>query len=101
VSGLHVVDSLLGYRILKRIGKASSPLDAIRPAAWALDLELLELLWVLEATLARLPAAAALLDRVVAGPLLLAAALPAPTPAERDGPAAVRVAATGNLFGEA
>ncbi len=97
VSGLQVVDSWLGYRMLKRSGKSSSPLDALRPAAWAFDVELLELLWTLEATLAVLPAAAALLDRVVTGPLLLADALPVPTAAEREGPA--RPAATGGLFG--
>ena len=41
---------------------------------------------------------AALLDRVVAGLLLLAAALPVPAAAEREGPTAVRVATIGNLF---
>ena len=96
VSGLRVVDSWLGYRMLKRSGKSSSPLDAIRPATWTFDLELLQLLWVLEGTLAALPAAATLLDRVVAGPLLLATALPIPTAAEREGPA--RPADTGGLF---
>lgn len=99
VSGLQVVKSWLDYRKLHRSGKSSSPLDAIRPATWTFDLELLELLWTLEATLAALPAAAALLQRVVAGPLLLATALPAPTAAEREGPAAGRVATTGSLFG--
>jgi hypothetical protein len=96
VSGLQVVDSWLGYRMLKRSGKSSSPLDAIRPAAWVFDLELLELLWTLEATLAALPVAAALLDRVVAGPLQPATDLPTPTANEREGPA--RPTATGGLF---
>jgi len=98
VSGLQVVKSWLDYRKRERSGKSSSPLDAIRPATWTFDRELLELLWVLEATLAAQPAAAALLDRVLAGPLLPAAALPPPTPAEREGPPAVRVSATGNMF---
>lgn len=96
VSGLQVVDSWLGYRKRERSGRSSSPLDAIRPATWTFDLDLLQLLWVLEATLAALPAATALLGRVLAGPLLLAADLPTPTTAERKGPA--RPTSTGGLF---
>ena len=40
-----------------RSGRKSSPLDEIRPAGWtaALTTELLELLWVLEATVAVQP----------------------------------------------
>lgn len=44
VSGLQVVDSWLGYRMKKRSGKKSSPLDDIRPASWQFDEELLQLL---------------------------------------------------------
>jgi hypothetical protein len=50
-------------------GRKSSPLDDIRPERWTSQLteELLELLWVLEATVAMFPALAELLESVVAG----------------------------------
>ncbi|GAB4201497.1 MAG: hypothetical protein OHK0022_23590 [Roseiflexaceae bacterium] len=88
ISGLQVLDSWLGYRMLKRSGKASSPLDELRPAGWQFDDELLELLWLLEASLDLLPQASALLANVLAGDLLTAGELPAPSDAERRGPAA-------------
>ncbi|MBN1867679.1 N-6 DNA methylase [Candidatus Sumerlaeota bacterium] len=52
VSGLKVVQSWLKYRMKRGAGKKSSPLDDIRPERWASQFttELLELLWVLEAT---------------------------------------------------
>ncbi len=52
VSGLKVVQSYLKYRMKKGAGKKSSPLDNIRPVGWTSQFttELLELLWVLEAT---------------------------------------------------
>ncbi len=55
VSGLKVVQSWLGYRMKKPKGKKSSPLDDIRPERWTGDFttELLELLWILEATTCR------------------------------------------------
>jgi hypothetical protein len=90
VSGLRVVDSWLGYRMRKRAGKSSSPLDELRPNGWQFDDELLELLWMLEASLDALPEATALLEQVLAGPLFTAAELPAPRPAERQGPSAAR-----------
>ena len=99
VSGLRVVESWLSYRLLVRAGRSSSPLDALRPPAWTFDLDLLRLLWTLEATLAEYPEAARLLDAVLAGPLLLAQELPAPTPAEQAGPGAGGRAATPGLFG--
>ena len=64
VSGLQVVDSWLGYRMKKRSGKKSSPLDDIRPASWSFDGELLDLLWVLDATVDRLPSMGALLTEL-------------------------------------
>ena len=97
VSGLHVVDSWLGYRMQKRSGKSSSDLDTIRPDVWSFDLELLRLLWMLEATLDRMPRATDLLRQVVDGPLFVATQLPLPKPAECKGPEAVL---TGSLFDE-
>ena len=94
VSGLKVVQSWLGYRIKKRAGKKSSPLDDIRPERWTARMsdELLELLWVLEATLAMEPELEAALDKVVAGPCFAAADLPTPAPEERKAPGKAVVA---------
>jgi len=81
VSGLKVVQSWLGYRMKKPKGKKSSPLDEITPATlggWPSQFttELLELLWVLEATMAEYPAQAKLLSAVVKGPCFKADELP-------------------------
>jgi hypothetical protein len=86
VSGLRVVSSWLGYRMAKRKGKSSSPLDEIRPTRWTFTDELLRLLAILEHTVKVTPAAAALIDEIVAGPLIQAADLPEPTDAERRPP---------------
>ena len=102
VSGLKVVQSWLGYRMKNRAGKKSSPLDNIRPERWTARMseEFLELLWVLEATLATEPDLAAVLDRVVAGPCFAAADLPQPTEAERKAPATGKGGPThADLFG--
>jgi predicted helicase len=66
VSGLKVVQSWLGYRMKRPKGKKSSPLDDIRPEKWSGDFitELLELLWILEATIALYPQQAKLLTAV-------------------------------------
>jgi predicted helicase len=70
VSGLKVVQSWLGYRMRSPKGKRSSPLDEIRPEKWTGDFttELLELLWILEATIAEYPRQARLLTAVAKGP---------------------------------
>jgi Type ISP C-terminal specificity domain len=66
VSGYRVVNGWLRRRVQRR-GK--SLLDAIAPAQWDAGLtgELLELLWLVEATLAMGPALDALLERAVIG----------------------------------
>jgi hypothetical protein len=66
VSGLKVVHSWLGYRMKKPKGKKSSPLDEIRPEKWTGEFttELLELLWILEATIGEYPKQAKLLAAV-------------------------------------
>jgi hypothetical protein len=91
VSGLKVVQSWLGYRMKKRAGKKSSPLDDIRPERWTARMsdELLELLWVLESTLAAEPQLEKALDKIVAGPCFTAAELPTPKPEERKAPRSV------------
>ena len=94
MSGLKVVQSWLGYRMKKRAGKKSSPLDDIRPERWTARMsdELLELLWVLESTLAMEPELEMALDKIVAGPCFTAAELPTPKPEERKAPGSVNAA---------
>jgi hypothetical protein len=88
VSGFEVVKSWLSYRMKAGAGRKSSPLDEIRPERWTVQMsqELLQLLWVLEHTLARYPDLAALLDRIIAGPLFGAGDLPRPDAAQRKPP---------------
>ncbi len=84
VSGLKVVQSWLKYRMKHGAGRKSSPLDDIRPARWtsAFTTELLELLWVLEATVALYPEQERLLKAVVEGACFQADDLP-PVPDDR------------------
>ena len=74
VSGLKVVQSWLKYRMKHGAGRKSSPLDDIRPVRWtsAFTTELLELLWVLEATVALYPEQERLLKALVEGDCLQA-----------------------------
>jgi len=78
VSGLKVVQSWLKYRMRRGAGKKSSSLDDIRPEQWTSEFtdELLELLWVLEATVEGYPGQACLLEAVVEGPCFEAGELP-------------------------
>ena len=95
VSGLQIVRSWLKYRMKHGAGRKSSPLDEIRPERWprAFTSELLQLLWVLEATLEAGPEQERLLAEIVAGDCLRADDLPpvplaarkAPTPIQRLG----------------
>lgn len=88
VSGLKVVKSWLGYRMRDRSGKKSSPLDDIRPKTWTYEFtrELLELLWVLEATVKGYPEQKKLLEAILAGELFTADELPPVTDEERKAP---------------
>ena len=86
VSGLQVVKSWLGYRKLVPSGRKSSDLDKIRPERWTFGEELLELLWLLEATIALEPQGVTLIDEVCASPLFTAKELPIPTADERKPP---------------
>jgi predicted helicase len=93
VSGLKVVQSWLGYRMKKSTGKKSSPLDHIRPERWPgqFTTELLELLWVLEATVAGYIEQTKLLESVVAGRCFSVEEIP-PVPDEaREPPTQRRV----------
>ena len=86
VSGFQIVKSWLDRRKLNRSGKQSSTLDGIRPERWAFTEELLELLWVIEATLDLQPEGAELLARVCASDLFSQEELPKPSDDERRAP---------------
>ena len=92
VSGLKVVQSWLNYRMKKGAGRKSSPLDYIRPEQWTSQFttELLDLLWVLEATLATYPDQAQLLQEVIAGDCFKADELPEVPEEMRKPPRAVK-----------
>jgi len=80
VSGLKVVQSWLNYRMKSGAGRKSSPLDDIRPEVWTSQFttELLELLWVLAATIAGYPKQAELLESIVSGDCFTADEIPSP-----------------------
>ena len=100
VSGLQVVKSWLDRRKLDRSGRKSSPLDDIRPKRWEFTEELLELLWVLEATLALQPEGAALLEEVCRSQLFSKDELPTPSKEEQQPPkrSATSTAQLGLIF---
>jgi len=99
ISGFEVVKSWLGYRMKDRKGKSSSPLDKIRPSHWVFDEELLNLIWLLEHTLALYPAVEHWLNQIAAGALLATTDLPTPAPAERQRlPARVLARETQDMF---
>ena len=99
VSGLQIVKSWLDYRKLKRSGRRSSPLDDIRPESWNFAEDLLELLWVLEATIALQPEGEELLDMVCASETFSKSELPTPTDEERR-PPSVGSPVQGSLLGD-
>jgi hypothetical protein len=78
VSGLKVVQSWLKYRMKAGAGKKSSPLNDILPECWTSQFttELLELLWVLEATVDGYPEQAKLLEEVTNSDLFHSDELP-------------------------
>ena len=86
ISGFQVVKSWLDRRKLKRSGRRSSLLDEIRPGRWAFTDELLDLLWVIEATLRLQPEGADLLDRVCDSDLFSQDELPKPSKEEGQPP---------------
>jgi hypothetical protein len=72
----------------ERSGKKSSPLDDIRPRVWTREFtrELLELLWVLEITVAGYPKQQLLLEAVLESDLFTEAELPAVPDEAREAP---------------
>jgi hypothetical protein len=83
VSGFQVVQHWLAHRLQKGVGKKSSPLDKIRPAAWQFDEELLDLLWVLEHTVDSWPELGKALHEIVASALFTTQDFPEPKAEER------------------
>ncbi|MGJ0390263.1 type ISP restriction/modification enzyme [Microbacterium sp. CGR1] len=67
VSGMKPVQKWLGYRMAKRQGRASSPLDAITYYEWDFTEELLLVISIIQRTVDLTPRAAELLARVLAG----------------------------------
>ena len=88
VSGLHVVKSWLDYRKKTGAGRRSSPLDDIRPERWTTQMtkELLELLWVLEHTLAAYPELEVIFQAIVSSECFTEDELPSPTDEQRRPP---------------
>lgn len=86
VSGLQVVSSWLSHRMREPSGRNVSSLDRIRPASWTagMTVELLELLWTLEATVSHRVALDDLLQRIISGPLVATSSLPTPSAADRQ-----------------
>lgn len=67
VSGMKPLQKWLGYRMAKRQGRTSSPLDAITYDEWHFTDELLLVVSILQRTVDLTPRAADLLARVLAG----------------------------------
>ena len=86
------MQSWLENRMKKGTSKKSSPLDDIRPTRWTSQFttELLELLWVLEATLIAYSQQARILQEVVAGACYHADELPAVPAGMRKPPPPVK-----------
>lgn len=91
VSGMDIIPKWLGYRMAKPAGRAAtsdSPLDHIRPTSWSTEwsTELIEIVAAIKETLAIVPDGVALLEEIIAGPLITAGELPAVPPALRQPP---------------
>ena len=78
VSGLAVVRSWLQYRMARGGGQKSSTLDRIRPRHWSIAFtkELLELIWILESTVAGYADQTKLFRRVIESECFTAEELP-------------------------
>jgi len=95
LSGYKVLQRWLDFRMAKGAGKQSSDLDKIRPTSWPPEwtTELLELLWVLEATATVWPEANEILNEIVKGQCFDASELPTPSQEEKSPPKMPKTAA--------
>ena len=103
VSGMDVIPKWLGYRMAKPAGRAASsdsPLDHIRPTTWSTEwsTELVEIVAAIKETLALVPDGIALLDEIIAGPLIAADELPPVPDALRQPPKPGKAAAGQDEF---
>jgi Type ISP C-terminal specificity domain len=100
VSGLPVLQSWLNYRKKSGAGRSSSPLDAIRPDRWTATMtqELLEVIWVLEATLEMHPEIGRLFTSVIESTAFTWEELPQPSEDERQPPREDRESLQGSLI---
>jgi hypothetical protein len=88
VSDFFVVESWVKSRLRDRGGRRSSALDDIRleQRTAGMTQELLELIWIVEATLTMQPELNMVLAHIIDRPLFVAADLPLPTAAECRSP---------------
>lgn len=88
ISGLKPVQSWLAYRMRNGAGRRSSRLDRIVPERWGAQFtsELLDVLWILEATVEKFPDLARLLDDILEGELFSEDELPDPDEKLRKAP---------------
>ena len=98
VSGMVVIPKWLGYRMSKPTGRAASsdsPLDHIRPTTWSLgwSAELIEIVAAIRETLSLVPDGIALLEEIIAGPLIATDELPTVPDALRKPPPTAKSAA--------
>lgn len=103
VSGMIIVSKWLSYRMQSAVGKAKSsksPLDKIRPTAWPPEwsTELVEIVTAIKETLALVPIGIALLEQIIAGPLVSADELPPISDSLRKPPKIGRAAAGQDEF---
>ena len=88
ISGLKVLQSWLGYRMKKPKGRKSSELDEIRPQHWSADMTttLINLIWILEATLNMEPDLEIILQSVIKSECFHADELPKPSETQKKPP---------------
>ena len=88
VSNSKIIDSWLGYRMKRRRGRKSSPLDDISPNKWTPQLteELLSLIWIIEQTLKIDKKLESVLAEIVSGPCFKESELPVPSVHESEPP---------------
>ena len=88
VSNTRIIDSWLGYRMKKRRGRSSSPLDDIRPQQWIPRMtdELRRLISIIEATLRIDKKLSSVLSEIASGSCFKASELPTPQVHERVPP---------------
>lgn len=98
VSGLPIISSWLGYRMKKRAGKSSSPLDKVRPGTWSFTGELLDVIAVVERLVNAQSEAAALLRLVLESTLVSTEEMPEASAAEKTAPASATPPDEASMF---